>query len=103
MAKSSKRKPASSKKPIQSLSRTAQAKRNLIVDTPNKSAATIERQRQALEQAKLEQRMKEAYDRTYRQTMIAAAKQAARQDAAKAALKQSSPVRKDNGKRTRPA
>lgn len=100
MAKSTSRKSAS-RKPTQSVSKVAQAKRKLVANQAPKNQQQIEREKEALEKAKLEEKVKAAYQQQYRRTTVALAKQAAKQDAARDAAKQSRSTRKDTAPKGR--
>ena len=76
-------------KPKSELSKVEKARRALISNPANTDRKTLERQKAALEQAKLEVEAQKAYKREYKLRMIAAAKAQARLDAANDAAKKS--------------
>lgn len=79
------KKPAA--KPKQAISKVEQKKHQLTSNAANKSLAQQEREKAQLKQAKLEARVKTAYDKEYSRIQIAMAKQVAREDALRDAQK----------------
>jgi len=75
-------------KPKSDLSKVERARRALISNAPNTDRKTLERQKAALEQAKLEVEANKAYKKAFRMARIQAAKQAGRADALRDAQKQ---------------
>ena len=82
-------------KPVQSKSKVTLARENLVTNVASKSQAQVEKEQRQLKAAKREAAAQAAYDKELTLQMVALAKMRAREDAQRAAMGLTKPLKRN--------